>query len=118
MSAVVNGTITDILALIGAAFVLLAGIGTLRFGDLYGRMHAATKATTLGFALVALAAASGLEHGRAKVLLVVVFVFITSPAVAHFVGRAAYRAEGVDIELEGPDDLHIIIDEHDKPGGQ
>ncbi len=102
--------LTGTLAVLGALLVVLAGVGVLRFRDLYSRMHAATKATTLGFALVALAAALAVDAGRGKILLATVFVFVTGPASAHFIGRAAYRAEGIDVRLDGPDDLGDLLD--------
>lgn len=104
-------TITGILAIAGALLVVLAGIGVLRFRDLYSRMHAATKATALGIALIAIAAAISLDSGRGKILLATAFIFLTTPASAHFIGRAAYRAEGIPIHLDGPDDLQGLVDE-------
>jgi multicomponent Na+:H+ antiporter subunit G len=98
------------LALVGSLFVLLSGIGVLRFPDVYARMHAATKTSTLGIALIGVATVLGLDHGRAKVLAAVAFVFITAPCAAHMVGRAAYRAEGVEIRLATQDDLAALID--------
>ncbi len=109
-------TVAEALALTGAAFTLLAGAGILRFRDVYARMHAATKASTLGIALVGLGAALALDSGRSQALLAVVFIFITAPSAAHFVARAAYRAEGIDIQLAGRDDLASIIDEMDESG--
>jgi multicomponent Na+:H+ antiporter subunit G len=106
-------TVAEVLALTGAVFALLAGIGVLRFRDVYARMHAATKATTLGVALVGLGAAIALDSGRSKALLGVVFIFITAPSAAHFVGRAAYRAEGIEIDLAARDDLATMLDERD-----
>ncbi len=104
-------TVVELLALIGAIFVLLAGVGVLRFPDVYARMHAATKASALGIALIGIAAAVALDEGRLKALAAVAFIFITAPSAAHFVGRTAYFAEGIDIELAGPDDLAAVIDE-------
>lgn len=109
----VTGTITGVLAIAGALLVVLAGVGVVRFRDLYSRMHAATKATALGIALIAIAAAVALDSGRGKLLLAVAFLFVTAPASAHFIGRAAYRAEGIDVRLDGPDDLAALIDERD-----
>ena len=104
-------TSVGVLSVAGAVFVLLAGVGTLRFPDVYARMHAATKASTLGIALVGLAAAVALDGGRAKTLIAVAFIFVTAPSAAHFVGRAAYRAEGIEIDLAMRDDLASLIDE-------
>lgn len=106
-------TFAEVLAVAGAVLALLAGVGVLRFGDVYARMHAATKATTLGIALVGLGAAIALDSGRSKALLAVVFIFITAPSAAHFVGRAAYRAEGIEIDLAARDDLAAMLDEPD-----
>lgn len=77
----------------GAGLVAIAGLGLLRLPDLYTRMHAVTKATTLGLALLLLA--SALEAWRGGVfpmaeLLVVVFVFLTNPVGVHLLARAAY----------------------------
>lgn len=105
--------IVGILAIAGAALFLLAGVGVLRFPDLYARMHAATKATTVGIALISIAGAVGVDGGTTKILLAAGIIFITAPSAAHFVGRAAYRAEGIDLRLDGPDDLRSVLEEPD-----
>jgi multicomponent Na+:H+ antiporter subunit G len=80
------------LALLGALLVLIAGLGILRFPDLYTRMHAATKASSLGMSLLLLAVA--LRNPEAmvwlKVLCGILFLFLTAPIAAHLLGRAAY----------------------------
>ena len=114
-------TAAGLLAIAGALFVLLAGLGVLRFPDIYARMHAATKASTLGISLVGLATALVLDDGRAKLGIAVAFIFLTAPSAAHLVGRAAYRAEGIDIDLSTRDDLATLMDDEDQgephPGG-
>ena len=45
------------LMLFGALLILLAGIGVVRFRDVLARMHALSKASTLGFVLVLLGGA-------------------------------------------------------------
>ena len=97
--------IVGILAITGAVFVFLAGLGVVRFGDLYARMHAATKATTVGIALIGVAGAIAIDGGAAKIVVAVAIIFVTAPSAAHLIGRAAYRAEGVALRLDGPDDL-------------
>jgi len=52
--------LTGILAVAGATLVLLAAIGVLRMPDLFTRMQAATKATTLGLGCLLTAAAVAL----------------------------------------------------------
>jgi len=102
---------TGLLALAGSLLVVLAGIGILRFEDVYARMHAATKASTLGIALIGAAGVLALDDDRAKIFLAVTFIFITAPSAAHLVGRSAYHAEGIEIDLEGQDDLGAMLDE-------
>lgn len=104
-------TVTGTLALVGGLLIVLAGVGILRFTDVYARMHAATKASTLGIALIGLAGALAIDDNRAKILLAVVFIFITAPSAAHLVGRSAYHAEGVEIDLEALDDLATMLNE-------
>lgn len=106
-------TVVGVLAIIGGLLVLLAGVGVVRFPDVYARMHAATKASTLGIALIGIAGAIALDGGSAKILLAVAFIFITAPSAAHLVGRAAYRVEGIDIDLEARDDLAEFLEDLD-----
>ena len=80
------------LMLIGAAFGLLAGAGVVRMPDLFMRMQAATKASTLGIGCIALAVAVHFgELGvTTRALATILFVFLTAPVAAHMIGRASY----------------------------
>lgn len=80
--------------LAGSVLVLLAGVGLQRFPDVFARIHAATKATTLGLVLIVAGAALiiGDAGNAAKLGLVAVLQFVTAPVSAHMVGRASYRA--------------------------
>jgi multicomponent Na+:H+ antiporter subunit G len=81
-----------IILLIGMFFMLLAGIGLLRMPDLFLRMSAATKASTLGAGFILLAAALYFNDlgSTSRALATIVFVFLTAPVAAHRIGRAAY----------------------------
>lgn len=81
-----------LLALIGAAFMLLAALGVLRMPDVFTRMHAATKAGALGGGLSFLAVAVHFgELGLgARALAAILFILLTAPVSAHVIGRAAY----------------------------
>ena len=82
-----------IMILVGALLGALSGIGQVRFGDLFTRMHLATKPATLGLLLVACGAMFRID-GRGAVpllALTVVLQFVTAPVSAHLVGRAAHR---------------------------
>ncbi|MCR9257205.1 MAG: monovalent cation/H(+) antiporter subunit G [Alphaproteobacteria bacterium] len=86
--------IAGVLILIGAFFSLVAGIGLFRLPDVYLRMHAATKAGTLGGGLILLAVAFHSEQIEviARALAGIVFLLITAPIGAHLLGRAGYIA--------------------------
>jgi multicomponent Na+:H+ antiporter subunit G len=107
-------TVGDLLLVLGAALMLIAAIGVVRFPDLYSRMHAATKATAAGLLLVSLGAAVVLGEGWAKLVATVALVLLTSPVAAHLIGRAAYRAEGVPLRVDTVDEL---ADTRDDPIG-
>lgn len=81
------------LLLIGCAFLLLAAVGIVRMPDIFTRMSASSKATTLGIGcmLVALALHFGDPGVTTKVLLVIAFFFLKAPVAAHVLARAAYR---------------------------
>ncbi len=78
--------------LIGVGFLLVAAIGVMRFQDPFMRMHAATKAGTLGAGLVVLFTALYMGDPGAKLtaLGIIVFLLATLPVAAHLLGRAAY----------------------------
>jgi len=78
--------------LVGVAFLLVAAIGVMRFQDPFMRMHAATKAGTLGAGLVVIFTALYMGEPGAKLtaLAIIVFLLGTLPVAAHLLGRAAY----------------------------
>lgn len=82
------------LLVVGAAFALTAAIGINRFPDLFTRMHAASKAGTVGSSLLLLGA--GLYSWDLAVLLRVIagiaFLVLTAPVAAHLLARAAQRS--------------------------
>ena len=85
--------IASALMLAGAFFCLVAGIGVIRMNDVFARMHAATKAGTLGLALICIAvmveAHTWLQVFEA--LFVFLFMIASAPVGAHLIGRAAFR---------------------------
>ncbi len=84
--------LTVALLLLGSGLMLLAAVAIVRFPDLYARMQASTKASTLGIACLALAAA--VHFGSLAVSVragaIVIFVFLTAPVAAHVLGHAAH----------------------------
>ncbi|HUC93997.1 MAG TPA: monovalent cation/H(+) antiporter subunit G [Paenibacillus sp.] len=102
-----------VLVLTGALLSALSAFGLIRLPDVYLRSHAATKSATLGVLFVLAGAFLYfwlyLEHASAKLILGIVFVFITSPVAGHLNGRAAYRT---GVSLWGgsvQDDLKAVV---------
>jgi multicomponent Na+:H+ antiporter subunit G len=83
------------LALLGAVFVLLSAVGLLRMPDPYMRAQTASKGSTLGAAAALLAAAVYFTDSAMAVraVLVIAFLFLTTPIAAHMICRAAYLAD-------------------------
>ena len=107
------------LMLVGALFVLVAALGVVRMPDLFMRMHAATKASTLGAGLV-LASAMVFFTTTAvttKAMLVFLFLLLTAPVAAHVLGRAAYY-DGVALwdrtEVDALKGKYDEVEEHDE----
>lgn len=98
----------DILVVLGAVFMAEAALGLVRFPDLFSRMHAASKATSLGMGLLlaGLAVASGRLEVALKALVVVVFIFLTMPVAAHLLGRAGYLGRADRGPVAKVDELH------------
>jgi multicomponent Na+:H+ antiporter subunit G len=86
--------LAHLLLLAGALFMFIAAVGLLRMPDLMTRMHATTKASVLGAALMLSGVALHFGSGTlaAKMLAVIVFITLTSPVAAHIIGRAGYAS--------------------------
>jgi monovalent cation/proton antiporter MnhG/PhaG subunit len=77
----------------GALLMVGAALGTLRFPGPVARLHAATKAASVGLALLALGAGVVLGPGPAAMAAaVVVFQTLTAPISGHLLARAALAA--------------------------
>ena len=92
-----------LLILGGGAFVLIAAIGIVRLPDLLTRMHASTKAGTLGSLLILAAVAFQFASVEvtSKVLATVFFLLLTAPIAAHMIGRAHARTNGKGKRVAG-----------------
>ena len=91
--------IGSIIILIGAFFHFSAGLGIFRMPDVYTRMQAGTKASTLGNVLVLLGLAFLHPDWTLKLLLLIGFVLVTNPVSSHALGRAAH-AIGIPMTRE------------------
>jgi multicomponent Na+:H+ antiporter subunit G len=97
--------IGEFLALVGAVLILISAVGVVRFDDVFARLHALAKASTLGILLILFGAAVNLSdlNDVTSVLLAAVVHLLASPPASNMVSRATYLAEGL------PDEA---IDEH------
>jgi multicomponent Na+:H+ antiporter subunit G len=95
------------LALFGSVLTLLAAVGVVRFGDALARMHALTKATTLGLVLVVLGGALTVDHVNDVTSLVLAGALqvLTMPVGANLLSRATYRARGIPSTVDTVDEL-------------
>lgn len=81
-----------LLLIAGTGFLLLGGLGLVRMPDVYNRIQAGTKATTLG-TLLTLAGAACLQPGwSVKLLLIGLFLLFTNPLSSQVLARAAHRS--------------------------
>ena len=75
--------------MVGAIFALIAAIGLLRLPGLYLKMHAATKAGTLGSGMILLGVALQMKtaHNITQIILLILFIAITNPISAHLIAK-------------------------------
>jgi multicomponent Na+:H+ antiporter subunit G len=88
-------TLTGILWMVGSAFALLAAVGVLRMPDVFTRMQASTKASTLGLGCMLIGAALQFGDFGSLIRLVSIggFLLLTTSVAAHVIARAAYLAD-------------------------
>jgi len=91
MESVIEFVVTALIV-VGSLFLLVGSAGLLKLRDLMTRLHAPTKATTLGIGTILMASSFNfiLAEGRLSVheILVLAFLFLTAPVTAHFVAKS------------------------------
>lgn len=87
--------ISAVFWLAGSILALLAAIGVVRMPDLFTRMQAAAKASTMGLGclLIGTAIELGDSASVARAISIAAFVMLTSPVAAHVIARAAYLSD-------------------------
>jgi multicomponent Na+:H+ antiporter subunit G len=83
-----------VVVLLGGFFCFVAGLGVLRLPDVLIRMHASTKAGTLGSGLIlaGVAVHFGDTATITRAVATILFLLITAPVAAHMIGRASFRS--------------------------
>jgi multicomponent Na+:H+ antiporter subunit G len=112
-------SIAAFLLISGSLFMLISAIGVVKFSDVYMRMHAITKASSLG-AILMLVAISIMYFEWIvwlESVMVVFFIIFTAPIASHMIAKAAHKAnmpkgdgyimdelEGIDNEIPEDDE--------------
>lgn len=87
LTTIISGT----LIISGACSVFIGMLGVYRMPDIFTRLHASSIIDTMGtiFILVGLMIYSGLNMVSLKLMLIMFFILITTPAAAHALAKAA-----------------------------
>ena len=86
---------TAVMWIAGSAFALLAAVGLLRMPDVFTRMQASTKGSTLGLGCLLIGAALQLGDfaSFARLVSIGAFILLTTSVSAHVIARASYIAQ-------------------------
>jgi multicomponent Na+:H+ antiporter subunit G len=110
--------IAVILILFGSIISVISAFGLIRLPDVYTRSHAATKSATLSVLACLLGAFIyfWIHDGFVSIRLIlgILFVFITAPVAGHLICRAAYRSRVPLAEGSGEDALKPVLFPEDK----
>ena len=79
-----------LVSIAGSVLLLLAALGLIRMPDVYNRMQAGTKATTLGSMLFLIGIGLARPDWWAKILVLILFIVFTNPISSHALARAAH----------------------------
>ncbi len=105
--------ISALLILIGSIVAVISAIGIIRFPDVYTRSHAATKSATLAVLLTLTGAFLYFWLTEAyisvRLLLGILFVFLTAPVSGHLIIRAAYRSNVKLSDTTVEDELRDVL---------
>ncbi len=83
--------IGSVMVLIGSIFIFMAALGLLRMPDVYNRIQAGTKASTLGSILTLLGVGLIQPDWLLKIGLLIIFVLLSNPVSSHVLGRASHH---------------------------
>ena len=107
-----------LLILFGSIISVISAFGLIRLPDVYTRSHAATKSATLSVLACLLGAFiyfySKDGYVSIRLILGIMFVFITTPVAGHLICRAAYRSKVPLAENSGEDSLKDVLFPNEK----
>lgn len=91
-----------VLLLLGSIFLLVGSIGLARLPDFFTRLHAPTKASTLGIGGVLIASCIYFSFDQNSLsineLVITLFLLITAPITAHMLAKAALHQDSPPLE--------------------
>ncbi len=90
--------VSSILMIVGGVFLALGGFGVFRMPDVYNRIQAGTKATTLGAFSLVLGVGIAYPGWLVKIALIIVFIAVTNPVGSSVLARAAYKTGVIPYE--------------------
>ncbi|CAM3951849.1 Na+/H+ antiporter subunit G [Lederbergia lenta] len=103
------------LIFISSVVSVISALGIIRFPDVYTRIHAATKSTTLAVLLTLTGAFvyfwAAESFISVRLILGIIFVFLTAPVAGHLIIRAAYRSKVKLAESSIEDELKSALDD-------
>ena len=79
-----------LITLTGSIFLFLGALGVFRMPDLYNRMQAGTKSTTLGTILALAGIAIYHPAWFGQMIILIIFIMLTNPVSSHALARAAH----------------------------
>ena len=111
-----------LLILLGSIIAVISAIGIIRFKDIYTRAHAATKTTTVAVLITLFGTFIyvwlGEGYMSVRLLLGIVFVFLTAPVSGHLVLRSAYRSNVKMTDDAIKDDLKPALEKAKSTGDE
>ena len=99
------GVVSAILLVGGSIFSIIGGVGLLRLPDFFSRLHGAGITDTMGagLILVGLMFEAGISLATVKLIMILFFLWITSPTSAHALAKAALT-HGLSPWVKGKED--------------
>jgi multicomponent Na+:H+ antiporter subunit G len=96
-----------IITLLGSIFLFLGALGVLRMPDVFNRIQAGTKATTLGTMLFLIGITIGHPEvvPALKIIILILFIIFTNPLSSHALARAAHYIKAPLADKTVRDDL-------------
>lgn len=93
--------ITNLLLLLSCIYIIFGLVGIFRFSHIYERLLVSSKIDTAACLtiLIALIIRSGFSSNSMKLVIILMFLMITSPIATHVIARSALK-NGIEIEKD------------------